>query len=327
MIVDSVASTRIVPAATILDIVDRAAVRRAVERAHAELSRGTATVTLPTAVKTATASLLPMAAAIESSGVGILKAVIDVSQDGGHLQNSIIILCSLRSGECEAILDGRTLTAIRTAAASAVATQYLARPDSATLGLIGAGNLAYEHARALTDVIPFRRILVWSRQSATIERLRARVAEVGLSIEIAPSPESVVRESDVVCTLTPSRDPIVRGEWFHPGLHINAVGAPPDARHREIDGPGMAGARLVVDSITATLSKSGDTVLAIADGSIDRGMVDVELGDVITGAAPGRRSADDVTLFNSVGLALQDAAAIETLLDAVRALPRVGEAC
>ena len=151
------------------------------------------------------------------------------------------------TGECLAIIDGAVLTRARTAAATAVATDALANPDASTLGLVGAGRLAIEHVAAIRVVRPISRVCVWSRSADTLAAFRTAVG-ADLDVTVASSPRDVVASADIVCTLTPSRTPIVSGAWFHPRLHLNAVGAPPRADHREIDSAGMAGAKVFVDS-------------------------------------------------------------------------------
>src|SRR5262249_26098421 len=154
------------------------------------------------------------------------------------------------------------------------------------------------------------RVVVWSRTSAAVDRFVDRVGQIcpGLVLEAAASPREVFAQSDIVCTLTPAREAYIEGAWFRPGQHINAVGAPPRPDHREIDSAGMARARLFVDSLAIAMHDSGDLLLAIADGAITREQALTEIGDVITGAASGRASSNDITLFNSVGLAIQDLA-------------------
>jgi ornithine cyclodeaminase/alanine dehydrogenase len=210
---------------------------------------------------------------------------------------------------------------MRTAAASAVATRYLAREDAATLGLIGAGALAREHLAAIVRVREISRVVVWSRTDVSAARFAddMRTAHPNLAIEPAATPKDVVTAADIVCTLTPSRLPIVMGEWFTPGLHVNAVGAPPRADHREIDATGMARARVVVDSVATALHESGDALMAIAEGAITAEDVSTELGEVIVGAKPGRTGPGDVTLFNSVGIAMQDLAIGALILERARA--------
>lgn len=299
-------------------LIDRASVYDAVERAHADLAGGSAGNPAPAFLPLAGGgAALPMAAASSRHRASAVKMLSDMPfnrERGLPTQRSTILLMSAETGECTAVLDGRLITAVRTAAASAVATAHLARASSSSLGLIGAGTLAVEHTRAIARVRPVEKVLVWSRNPATVEAFRGRVADLDLSVEYAESPRQVLAAADVVCTLTPSKEPIVHGAWFRPGLHLNAVGAPPRADHREIDGAGMGSARLVVDSRATALAKSGDVLLAIAEGQLASDDLAVELGDVIVDARRGRRSEDDITLFNSVGIGLQDLVTAHTLV-------------
>lgn len=303
-------------------VLDRGEVLAAVERAHAELARGEALVPAPPAMSLGGAAFVPMVAAATSAEAAAVKLLADLPANrarGLPVQRSVIVVTSAADGGCEALVDGRLITAVRTAAASAVATKYLARRDSSILGLVGAGGLAVEHTRAIARVRPLRTVLVWSRSAATVDRFRAAIADLGLDVRTMPSAEAVTRGADVLCTLTPAREPVVRGAWFGDGLHVNAVGAPPRADHREVDGEAMRRARVVVDSVGTTLTKSGDTLLAIADGAITEAAVRTELGEVITDRAPGRTGDRDITLFNSVGIGLQDLAAARLLIDKARA--------
>ncbi|ELB90860.1 ornithine cyclodeaminase, partial [Rhodococcus wratislaviensis IFP 2016] len=275
----------------------------------------------PPAMTLQSAAFVPMVAAAQSAGAAAVKMLVDLpgnASRGLPVQRSAVLVASADTGECEALLDGRLITAVRTAAASAVATKHLAHRGSRVLGLVGAGTLAVEHARAITRVSDVETVLVWSRSDATVEEFRSRTEDLGISVKPMDSPEAVTRSSDVLCTLTPSRDPIVRGAWFGEGLHVNAVGAPPRADHREIDGEGMRRARVVVDSVATTMTKSGETLLALAEGAISEGDVAVELGDVIVGRTVARTSDRDITLYNSVGIGLQDLAAARILIDRAR---------
>lgn len=298
----------------------------AVETAHADISRGSACQPAPVTLSLASgsASFLPMAALADRQGLATVKFLADIPDNvpaGRPRQRSVVLLVSQETGACEAILDGQILTRQRTAAASAVASRHLARPESSVLGLVGAGNLAVEHVGALCAVLPIRRVLVWSRTEATVsrfvERVGARYGEI--TVEVCRSPREVVLASDVVCTLTPAREPIILGEWFTPGLHVNAVGAPPRPDHREIDSVGMARANVFVDSVATAHKKSGDLLMAIADGAIGENDIRGELGDVITHAIAGRGGPDDITLFDSVGLAMQDLAIGGLLVQQARA--------
>ena len=301
----------------ILSVLDRQQVRKAVEQAHAGLAMGERANPAPPAIALPeSGTALPMAAG--GRGMVAVKLLCDVpaNRDRGlPTQRSAIMVSSAITGESLAILDGRAITAIRTAAASAVATDHLARQSASILGMIGAGNLAVEHAFAIAAVRDITRIVVWSRSAATIDSFRSATATLGIPVESAGSPEDALAVSDIVCTLTPSRQPIVRGVLFRPGQHVNAVGAPPRADHREIDGIGMQRAKVVVDSFPTSMAKSGGVLLAISEGFITEDDARTELGDVIVGKAAGRTSDADITLYESVGIGLQDLAAAELVIE------------
>jgi len=304
-------------------LIDRPSVYDVVRQAHADLSCGSAGNPAPQVLTIdGGGAVLPMVATATRHRASAVKMLSDMPfnrEDGRPTQRSTIMLMSAQTGECEAILDGRLITAIRTAAASAVATAHLSRLSSTSLGLIGAGTLAVEHTRAITRIRGIEKVFVWSRSASTVEEFRRRVEDLDVAVEAAESPRHVLSAADVVCTLTPSKVPIIAGTWFRPGLHLNAVGAPPRADHREIDGPGMGSARLVVDSRDTALTKSGDVLLAISDGHLTEADVTVELGDVIVTPALGRVDQDDITLFNSVGIGLQDLVTARLVVDAAHA--------
>lgn len=297
----------------------------AVEEIHRDLGSGAMTQPAPVALTGADdAVFLPMAVRSDRLGLVAVKLMADIPDNAARglpSQRSSIIVSSSVTGECVAVLDGMAITRARTAATSVVATRALARQGSETLGLIGLGNLAIEHARAFARARPFERIVVWSRSSATVDRF---LEEVGSDLPgrcvIASGPEEVARESDVLCTLTPSIDPIVRGAWLHAGQHVNAVGARPRATHRELDGEAMARATVFVDSRATAAAKSGDLLEAIAEGALPAGSIAglTELGEVIAGTAAGRSSDDEITVFDSVGLGAQDLAVAARLIDLAR---------
>jgi ornithine cyclodeaminase/alanine dehydrogenase len=301
------------------------AVIEAVQQAHADMSSGKAVQPAPVNLRlpSSTACFLPMAALAERQGLAVVKMLADIPHNreaGLAVQRSVAVFVSRDTGECLAIIDGQILTRQRTAAASAVASRHLARPDSAVLGLVGAGKLADAHVEAISEILPIRQVLVWSRSEATVNGFMARSRDRFGKLELLalPSPRDVVINSDVVCTLTASTEPIVCGEWFRPGLHLNAVGAPPRADHREIDALGISRANVFVDSLATSFRESGDLLLAIAEGAIGREHVRAELGDVIVGKSRGRTGPDEITLFNSVGLAMQDLAAGHLMIERAR---------
>ena len=284
----------------------------AVRDIHAELGSGGATQPAPTALTstTSTAVVLPMVASSGRLNLSVVKTLTDAPDNrsrGLPTQRSTVVVIDSTTGECLAIIDGAVLTRARTAATTAVATDALANPDATTLGLVGAGRLAIEHVAAIREIRAIERICVWSRSEETLDAFRTAVGD-DVAVEAMSSPRRVVEAADIVCTLTPSREPIISGAWFHPQLHLNAVGAPPRADHREIDAAGMATATVFVDSTATQLAKSGDALLSIADGATTESDFRRELGSVLAGLDPGRTSHDQITVFNSVGLALQDLA-------------------
>lgn len=290
------------------------------EQAHADLACGLAEQPerYPASLPDGDGLLIPMTAAMSRTGIGGVKLLADLPANpasGLPRQQSTIILVDTGAGHCKAILDSATITQYRTAAASAVATRQLARQDSHVLGLVGAGAQARAHMMAIAEVRPIDTVLVWSRSGSTSRAFQDEMAGRGADIGITNNPEQVVRGADILCTLTPSTTPVVHGEWFTPGLHINAVGAPPRPDHREIDTEGIRRARIVVDSTHTALTESGDVLIPLGEGVITTEDLCTELGDILIGAQPGRRSDDEITLFNSVGVALQDIATASLVLD------------
>jgi alanine dehydrogenase len=291
----------------------------AVQGAHAALAAGQASQTIDqaTPVPSGAGLMLPMAAAIRSPAVIGVKVLADVPENaarGLRSQHSAIMLLEPTTGQCLAVLDGIEITLHRTAAASAVATRHLARADVHTLGLVGAGAQARSHLAALRTVRDFERVTVWSRTRETARRFAADHAGCGIPVVVLDTPQDVVRSADVLYTLTPSREPLVRGEWFRPGMHINAVGAPPRPDHREIDSEGIRRSVVVVDDLASALHRSGEVCVPIAEGGISPEHIHTDLGQLILGTRPGRADDDQITLFNSVGLALQDMAAADHVL-------------
>jgi thiomorpholine-carboxylate dehydrogenase len=212
---------------------------------------------------------------------------------GVPTHHAVILLFRPETGEPLAIMDGRLITEMRTAAVSAVATQLLARPEATVLALLGAGVQAASHLEAIRLVRPVREVRVWSPRSASTFALRHGVRAAG-------SAEEAVRGADLVVVATASQTPVLQGDWLSPGAHVNAVGAVrPD--WRELDDAVLARARLFVESREPVRLESGDVMAA--------GDISAELGEVILGARPGRRDPTEVTLFKSVGVAVEDLAA------------------
>ena len=305
--------TLMLNASALQAVLDMPSTVQAVDQIFADLAKGTAAQPTPSAmgVPSADSSFIVMPSVASGPGLASVKLLADIpsnAQRGLPSQRSLIMLADYITGGPLAILDGKVPTRIRTAAATAVATKYLARPDSTVLGLIGAGALAVAHVEAMLCVLPFTKVLVWSRTAQRVDEFSKAVAHHGLEVVVAEGIEDVVASCDVLCTLTPSVEPIVQGQWFQPGQHINAVGARPRPNEREIDGAGMARARVFVDHLGTAQAKSGDYLMALADGAIAEDAIVGELGRVAAGELVGRRDAQEITLFNSVGIGALDLA-------------------
>jgi len=211
-------------------------------------------------------------------------------------------------GQLLGIVHAPTLTALRTAAVSALATQVLARRDAAVVAVIGAGVQGGMHLEAMRTILPQAQLRLWGRSR---DKGLALAAQAGATF--VPSIEEAVRGADVVCTVTASAEPIVRREWFGPGCHLNAVGSSTPAA-RELDGATIAAAEFFVDRREAALAESGDVLGALREGAITPAHIRAELAEVVAGRAPGRRTAEEFTLYKSLGFAAQDLAAAELAL-------------
>jgi len=221
----------------------------------------------------------------------------------------VVMLFGIEHGEPLAIIDATAVTAIRTAAASAAATDALARTDAGDLALIGSGAQARSHLVAMAAVRTLRRVRVWSRNRANAEQFAAAESQrAGLRIEVATTAEDAVRGADLVCTTTSSREPVVRGPWLAPGTHVNAVGACFPAS-RELDTDAVRRARLFTDCRESCVNEAGDFLIPRTEGAIDDAHLLGEIGQVFLGTVPGRRSPDDVTIYESLGIAVEDLAA------------------
>jgi ornithine cyclodeaminase/alanine dehydrogenase-like protein (mu-crystallin family) len=229
-----------------------------------------------------------------------------------------VLLFEADTGRLSALLDGAAITAIRTAAVSGVATDVLARPDASELAILGAGVQARTHIEAIAAVRPLRRVRIWSRNpehaAVLASELRRRF---GFPIEAAPSAEAAVREADLVATVTASPEPILKREWLKDGVHINAVGSSIPTS-REIDTATMVAARLFVDRRESALAEAGDLLIAMREDALTGDHIQAELGEVIIGKHPGRRSPGELTLFKSLGLAVEDVASAAYLVRRAR---------
>jgi ornithine cyclodeaminase len=230
---------------------------------------------------------------------------------GKDAHQGSVILFDGATGELRAIANASAITAIRTAAVSGLATRVLAKPDASTLAIIGAGVQARAHLEAIACVRKLQRVLVAASHKESAERFaQSMKSHVDCEVEPVGSPEEAVREADIVVTATTSREPVVHHEWLSPGTHINAIGTF-SPRARELDTATMASSSIFVDRRESAFNEAGDYLIAAGEGAIGPESILAELGEVLIGDHPGRRSSDEITVFKSLGLAMEDLAAAE----------------
>jgi ornithine cyclodeaminase len=224
-----------------------------------------------------------------------------------------VLLFSAETGELQAMMNASAITAIRTGAVSAVATDLLARADACNLALIGSGVQARSHLEAMSQVRSLTRCRIASRNMEHAQRFVEEMrAEVSFRLEPVETVEEALDGADLIVTATTAAEPIVRRDWISAGAHLNLVGSStPNAR--EVDSATMAAASLFVDRRESTVNEAGDYLLAVREGAIDANHIRAEIGEVLTGEKPGRSAPEEITLFKSLGLAIEDLFAAEYL--------------
>jgi ornithine cyclodeaminase len=243
------------------------------------------------------------------AGAKVLTVIPENHLRGEESHQGLVLLFEPERGRPLALLDASSVTAIRTAAASAVATRALARRDAGDLAILGSGVQARSHLDAMRAVRPLRRVRVWSRRPESARRFAAQESErTGLAVEAMATPREAVEGADLICAVTAATEPVLLGEDLSPGAHVNAVGAC-TPRARELDAAAVSRSRLYTDRRESLLAEAGDFLLAWEEGAVTDGHVLGEIGDVLEGKVPGRRSDADVTLFKSLGIAVEDLAA------------------
>jgi ornithine cyclodeaminase len=307
-------SVRILTGADVRALLPMQECIRVVEAALVTLARGDAVLPLRSAVwlpdRSGMLGVMPAYLGGDGGGLG-LKAVAIFPGNHGTPYDShqgVVVLFEAEHGAPVAILDASAITEIRTGAASGVATRALARADAKTLAILGSGVQARSHLDAMLAVRPFERVRVWSRSPENAQRFaRAGRERDRVTVEVARSAEEAVRGADVVCTTTAAKDPILEGAWLAPGAHVNAAGAC-FASARELDTEAVRRARVWVDRLESAWSEAGDLLIPRNEGAIDASHVVGELGDLLAGKIEGRRTPEEVTIFESLGIAIEDVA-------------------
>jgi len=287
--------------------------------ALAALARGEVFQPLRTIVRPPEArgllGLMPAYRAGEQGAFG-LKAICVFPENpakGKDAHQGAVMLFSRETGELLALMNASEITAIRTAAVSAVATRLLARDDAQQLGIIGAGVQARTHLEALAAVRAFRHARVAARNIEHAQQLvREMQPKVGFPIEPVETNEEAVRDADVIVTATSSLEPVINKDWISPGAHVNAIGTH-SPNSREIDSATMAAARIFTDRRESALNEAGDYLLAAKEGLVTPENILGEIGELLIGTKTGRASSTEITLFKSLGLAIEDVVSADCL--------------
>lgn len=245
----------------------------------------------------------------ENFGIKLVSLFPGNTAAGLSSHLGLVVLYEAEQGRPVAIMDGGIITAIRTAAASGVATDLLARADARVMAILGNGEEAETHLRAIAEVRPLTEVRVWGRDR---ERAEAFVADheaaVEAEVKVASSVDDAARGAEIVCTVTAAREPILFGRQLEPGMHLNVVGSsiPTTA---EVDTEVVTRSRYFVDYRESTLAQAGELFRAIDTGAVDASHIVAEIGEVLSGEVEGRRADDEITLYKSLGVIAQDLAA------------------
>ncbi|MGQ9803404.1 MAG: ornithine cyclodeaminase family protein [Anaerolineae bacterium] len=295
----------------------------AMKRAFAQLSTGQADVPLRTPIHVPRHNGLTLfmpayLAADDQMAVKIVSVFNDNPARGLPLIHALVVVVDAETGRPVAVMEGGSLTALRTGAASGAATDLLSRPDAAIVAVFGAGVQGRTQLEAVCAVRPIREAWVYDVDPQRAQAYAREMGEpLGIPVHVATSPAEAVRQADVICTATTSTTPVFDDADVRPGTHINAVGAY-TPQMREIPTETVLRARVVIDHRTASLAEAGDLLIPIQEGRMTEQHIWAELGEIAAGLKPGRLSPDEITLFKSVGVAVQDVAAAAAVLEAAR---------
>jgi alanine dehydrogenase len=306
-------------------LLDLDALRDALRPAMEDVSSGRASMPARIAAAVPSGGLLAAMPAYAPTGGGLMTKLVSLfpGNSGTSLptHQALVIVFDAESGEPVALLDGTSITTLRTAAGSALSAELLARPDARTLAILGTGVQARAHAEAMMRVRPIQQIRVAGRNRDRAASLASALQDaLGVDAQAVDTYQEACADADLVCAATHSPVPVVEREFLKPGVHVTSVGYNTDGR--EVDSATVADALVVVESVAAVLAPPpagcNDLRLPIEEGLIEPGHIHAEIGELLTGAKAGRTSPDQITLYKSVGVAAQDAAAADLVLTAAR---------
>ena len=239
-------------------------------------------------------------------GIKVITVFHGNREDGLPSHQGVVILFDAKHGQPLMIFDAGEITAIRTAAASAVATKFLARENAELLAIIGSGEQAKRHIEAMLVVRKIKQVNLWSRNKKNAKELAEKVFEqYKLPLRINKTVQEAVNDADIICTVTSSREPVVMGDWVSKGTHINAVGAS-TAVTRELDSATVAKSKLFTDCYESLYNEAGDFLIPKKEGAVTDTHVRAELGEVLLGTKKGRENEEEITLYKSLGIAAED---------------------
>ena len=305
-------------------LLDRDALRHALRPAMADVSAGRASMPPRIAATVADRGLLAaMPAHLPTGGLAAKLVSLFPGNAGGPLptHQAVVVVFDAESGQPVAVMDGTSITTLRTAAGSALSAELLAREDAATLAILGTGVQARAHAEAIVRVRPIRRIRVAGRNRDHAASLSSALEEsLGVPVQAVDSCAEACAGADLVCAATHSPDPVVCRDYLSPGVHVTSVGY--NTAGREVDSATVVDAMVVVESRDAVLAPppagSNDLRTPMDQGLIGPGHIEAEVGEILLGTKAGRTSPEQITLYKSVGIAAQDLAAAQLVLSAAR---------
>jgi ornithine cyclodeaminase len=251
-------------------------------------------------------------------GAKIITVFRDPERPGRSAHRGIVVLFDRNTGEVRCLADAGEITHVRTAAASAVATDALARSDAHRLAIFGCGAQAASHVRALSRVRDLTQVVIWGRERGVAEAFATRMAqETSLPVRAEPDARAAAAQADIICTVTGSPTPVLEGKWVRPGTHVNLVGSS-YAVPTEVDSELVISSRFIVDSRQSALVAAAEFLIAKKAGLVDDRHIAGEIGEVLIGRVAGRTSPEQVTVYKSLGHVVQDLAAITYLYERVR---------
>lgn len=253
----------------------------------------------------------------EIIGTKVITVFPNNHKEGLSSHQGVVLLFNAKDGTLMAVVDGSEITAIRTAAVSALATDQLARDNAEVLCILGAGTQARTHLEAMLEVRPIKLVKVWNSNPKTAAVFKDEMElKFNISITVCSNTKEAVFDADIICTVTSSKQPILKGAWVKEGAHVNAIGAcqPND---RELDSELVKKSKLYVDSVVSAQNESGDYLIPLKEGVIEQNHIKGEIGELLINKSTGRASETEITIFKSLGLAIEDIAAANFIYEEI----------